>query len=190
MLLNQKNEYESKINDLQDKLADIAKSAVQQPKSTTTVKNNIRNNVYANMPPISDLTREYIQTQVDEHFDSNYFVEGQKGVARFAYNKLLKDEDGTLYVECTDPSRHVYRFKDQDGNIIRDLKARRLTSMIAEPVKLKSRELMMEIDPESCYDFTRIAFMKIKQMDRDNTDFCSELSTLTSEFLLSAPSEV
>jgi hypothetical protein len=169
---------------LLNKYEALAFKAAEQPKTTTHIRNtkNVLNR-YENMPPFSDLTPEYVQEVFDD-FDRSHLIDGQKGVARFTFNKMLKDPEGNLYMECSDPSRHVYRFKDEHGNIVRDLKAKHLTSLIAEPVKNKSLAIMEEIDnPELCERLVN-AFLNIKGIRRDNGDFCSELSYLTSNELI------
>jgi DNA/RNA endonuclease YhcR with UshA esterase domain len=59
---------------------------------------------------------EKIKQLVDEKLTQNHIVDGQKGVAHFAYNILLKDEDGNINYFCTDSSRSIFKFLNNDGN--------------------------------------------------------------------------
>ena len=151
--------------------------------ATTT---NTTKNTYVNMPCIKDLTKEYIQQQVEEHYTRQYFTMGQKGVARFSYDKLLKDRDGNLYLECSDPSRHIFRFKDEYGNIIRDMNAKHLTQIIAEPVNLKSTELLEEIKEDTPWmaEHAESISRQIQQLTRDNSEMCRELGSLTTSIIV------
>jgi hypothetical protein len=179
-----KESYISHIKELENKLENLAIRAIEKPTNQTN--NSIKTNNYINMPSFSDLTPEYVSNQVEEHFNLQYFAQGQKGVARFAYNKLLKDTDGNLYLECTDPSRHVFRFKDELGNVIRDVKAKRLTSIIAEPVMLKSNKILEEVKEEVPWmeEQARKINITLARLGTDNVDLCKELGTLTSATIL------
>ena len=181
-LQQQKEEYENKIERLQDRIQELASRAIDH-SSTTINKTSNRTNNYVNMPRFSKLTPEFVQQQVDEHYDQSYFVKGQKGVAQFAFNRLLKDDEGNLYLECTDPSRQVYRFKDDDGNIARDIKAKKLTAIMVDPIKGKTYEILgqIEMDDPSYKDRASDIAYQIRMIERDNTDMCKELSVLTSE---------
>jgi hypothetical protein len=177
----QEKMYLKQIQDLQDRLENLARAGIEKSTITTNNTTTTTHN-YINMRPFTELTPEYVANQVDEHFTLKYFTQGQKGLARFAYNKLLKDSDGNLYMECSDPSRHVFRIKDSYGSIIRDLKAKRLTSIIAEPVKLKSDQILREIEEDTPWmlDQSRDIALEIQGLSKDNSDMCKELAILVS----------
>lgn len=73
---------------------------------------------------------EKIKQLVDEKLTRNHIVDGQKGVAHFAYNILLKDEDGNINYLCTDSSRSIFKFLNNDGIMEKDIKASRLTNLL------------------------------------------------------------
>jgi len=159
-------------------LHEIAK----QPRTIQNTQNN-QNNLLLLTP--FDLgnadIQQMIQNTVDEHFGKDYFLEGPKGVAQFAVDKLLKDTDGKLKYICTDPSRHIFKFRGDDGDIRRDVKAQRLTSLLTPSVKSKSAILVQENG-----DFTNIhedPYVKkckeVGEIENDNSTFRSELSALT-----------
>jgi hypothetical protein len=88
-------------------------------------------------------------------------------------------------MECSDPSRNVFRIKDNDGNVIRDLKAAQLTSIIAEPVKLKSDQILREIDEDCPWMSNRgheIA-IELRSLQNENSVMCKELAVLTTTSL-------
>jgi len=68
-------------------------------------------------------------------------IQGQKGVAKFAYDTMLKDEEGKLKYICTDPSRQIFQYKNEEGEIQKDVKAKKLTKALLDgELKSVSRE--------------------------------------------------
>jgi hypothetical protein len=145
----------------------------QQPKTTTNMKVTILSSL--------DLSEDRVRRVVEDSFTRNHFLEGQKGVARFAVDYLLRDDQGKLSYICTDPSRHTYRFKQGDSEM-KDIKGKRLTTALAPPVSDKSYRLAVE--EMSDYPEKLIIcsenFSDIKGMNEDNSDFRAELATMTS----------
>ena len=66
------------------------------------------------------------------NYNLEYFLDGQKGVARFVVDNILKDEDNNLKYLCTDASRSTFKYKDKLGNIQKDYEAKRLTNYLVE----------------------------------------------------------
>ena len=65
-----------------------------------------------------------------DKYDINYFLYGQKGIARFAAENLLKDDDGNYTYNCTDPSRNIFKYKNTKGEIEKDVEAKKLTNYL------------------------------------------------------------
>jgi hypothetical protein len=169
------------VSELQDKLEHLAERAIDAAKPT---QNQTINNNYIHLEPLI-LAPDFVNEQVQKHFDRSYFYLGQKGVARFAADKLLKDRNGGFLIECSDPSRQVYRFKDENGEIIRDLQAKHLTSIIAEPISLKTEEILDRIedtDPLYPREMAHKIAYEIYQLKRDNNEnMCRELRILLAK---------
>ena len=164
-------------------LEEIAK----QPKVSNT--QNIQNNKLLNMTPF-DIEDQEVKDKVgviaNEFFSEEYFNCGQKGIARFTVEKILKDIKGQLQYVCTDNSRQVFKYKSNGGDIRTDLKAKQLSKMIYETVITATKSMMSELlekTPGSDTDgVTNLAnnFMAVKELDDgDNTEFRTELATLT-----------
>lgn len=153
----------------------------KQPNTTTTTINN----KLLNMSPLDMNNNNNFKQTIEEHFTKDYMLDGQKGVAKFAYDKLLKDEEGKLKYICTDPARQIYKFKTIEGNIERDVKAKKLTNIIINDVMNKSNNITNEninnsknreifiIYTNNCQD--------IREMKTDNGEFRNELSSLISK---------
>ena len=96
--------------ELSDRELSCVEDIARQPR---TQNNNTQNNLMMLSP--LNLNKEAFAETIRDSFTKDYFLQGQKGVARFAVEKLLRDSDGKLKYVCTDPSRQVYRFKTLDG---------------------------------------------------------------------------
>ena len=113
-------------NDIYKNDHDFVKKLAAQPKNNTNNNNKIRvmNNFFDNPEKVKQL--------VDEKLTQDHICDGQKGVAQFATDFLLRDEDGNINYFCTDPSRSIFKFQNADGEIEKDVKANKLTNMLLE----------------------------------------------------------
>ena len=157
---------------------DIAK----QPKITTGNTNNKILNIAGHLD-FNDL--EKIKNTL-ENFDVNYFLDGQKGFAKFAVENILKDVNTgeNLYI-CTDPSRNIFKFKDQLGEIQKDVEAKKLTKyMVDGGIKKKVCEITHNLLSRDS-DFAKSTDMlfekniEMSNFENDNAIFKKELSSLT-----------
>ena len=121
----------------------VVEEIAKQPKKTT----NKTTNKISLLPRIN-LQQENIKTIIDNKFNDNYFFDGQKGVADFANKHLLKGENGEIGYVCTDASRDAFKYKDQDGNLVKDNRATKLTSSLGEPIRRKSSEIAERLTNE------------------------------------------
>lgn len=103
---------------------DIVASIAQQPKNTT---NNIINLSTLDMDVIKD---RFYDTLVNIIPSDLY--DGQAAIGRMIA-PCLKNEDNTNMLACTDYSRGVFTYKDDQGNLNKDIKCQRLAKMI-EPI--------------------------------------------------------
>lgn len=165
--------------ELAERELDCVETIAKQPRSTT---NNQTNNLML-LTPFDMNDKESFSKTIKEAFNDNYIVEGQKGVAKFAVDKLLKDKNGKLRYVCTDPSRQTYRFKSLDGTIERDIKAKKLTSAIAEDVIRQtyniSSDKIQNGDAEVFLLYSTNT-QDIQEISTDNGEFRNELASLTS----------
>ena len=165
--------------ELSDRELSCVEDIARQPR---TQNNNTQNNLMMLSP--LNLNKEAFAETIRDSFTKDYFLQGQKGVARFAVEKLLRDSDGKLKYVCTDPSRQVYRFKTLDGELERDIKAKKLTSVLAENLTKQSHSLSFEEisnnDDSGVFILCTNNFQDIKEMSEDNGDFRTELASLTT----------
>ena len=182
MYKQQIEKLEQTIKELQDDLKDVAVTAVSRPTSITTNNTHSQNNILMNLTPF-DMNKEKFAEKINEHFDKNYLINGQKGVAQFVVENILKDEEGKLMYICTDPSRQIYRFKGVDGFIERDVKAKRLTNSLYDQIRSKSHSISSEEMKNGDSDIFMVysgRFQDIKELCDDSSEFRIELANLTS----------
>jgi len=173
-------EAENKIY-LQDR--DLVQKLAAQPKTTTNNNDNrirINNNFFDNP--------ERIKQMINEKLTKDYISDGQKGVAQFACNNLLKDENGNMNYICSDPSRHIFKFQNSEGNIEKDLRANKLTNMLIEAgISNKALSIAPSLWTDDDGNINSNKFLtfspytsEIASMQVDNSVFRNELATLTS----------
>ena len=189
-LENQNKIYQEQvkhIKELEAQLASIALAGVT--KSTTT--NNISNinNKILNISPLDLNDSEKFKTILDSKFDTNYILDGQKGLAHFAKDHFLKDDDGKLKYVCTDPGRQTFKYKDELGDIQKDVKAKKLTKILID-AGLKEKNNIIANDwwtsDEGKINSDRFTTLHPKASEIhsisevDNTLFVNELSAITT----------
>ena len=183
-LEKQENNYKEQIKDLQNKLERIGIKAIERP----TTMNNITNNTLtiASFMDFNDLDKA--KNMIKNNLDINHIVDGQKGLARFVKDNLLTDNEGKLTYICTDPSRHIFKYKDSTGEIKKDVEAKKLTNYILEGgIRTKSADIGNEWckDSRGDIDMNKFNIMleqqnKIMRLNDDNNSFKKELASITS----------
>jgi len=189
-LLNEKDEENKRLlmrileleaeNKIYSKDHDFIKIMASQSKNTTTNKIKINNNFFDNP--------ERIKKMIDEKLNKDYVSDGQKGVAQFAYDTLLKDNDGNKNYICSDPSRHIFKFQNSEGNIEKDIKAVKLTNMLIDAgITSKSGSIAPSLwtDEDGSLNVNKFQAYgpytsQISTMQLDNSVFRNELACLTS----------
>ena len=116
------------IKDLQDKLEKLASKAINRP---TTIVSNTTTNNHLNICTSMDFNDiNKIKDIIDNNLNINHVVDGQKGIALFVKENILTDENGNSKYICTDPSRSIFKYKDINGEIKKDVEAKKLTDCI------------------------------------------------------------
>ena len=174
-ILKLREEHKEQIKDLQDKIERMAMKAIEKP---TTTNNLILSSI--------DLSQEHITKMINEKFTKEHFYDGQAGVARFAVDNILKDKDGKLAYVCTDVSRHIFKHVDENGEVVKDVRASKLTKKLTEDVKKMSGQIYIKKSKEKnpnvdCSFFLANKLGEISSIDDDNSKFRNELANLTVE---------
>ena len=184
----QLEKQEEQIKDLQEKLDKIANKAIDRP--TTVVSNTTTNNNLNIMSTLDFNNMDKIKNAIENHLTVNHVVDGQKGLAKFMVDTILTDEKGNLLYVCTDSSRHIFKYKNSDGEINKDVEATKLIAfMVDAGIKVKSFEIAREWykngDENGDVDMTKYGIMvnpqeKIMKIEDESTRFKRELASMTS----------
>ena len=166
-----------------DHIVDIAKKprSVNNNTIKPTTNNTVNNTVI--MTPL-DMSSRAFSEKIANGFSLNDFLQGQAGVAKFAVNNLLRDDNGKLMYVCTDPSRHLFQFRSPHGVIEKDPKAVKLTEAISEEVRKKSSQISSADDNLDSIGIDELVeqYNDIKDISdpNKNTGFRNVLTGLTS----------
>ena len=154
----------------------VVEEIAKQPRTTN-------NNQKVLITTPMDLSQPVVQQAIQRGFSEEYLVQGQKGVARFAVDNILKDEQGKLKYVCTDPSRQIFQYKNEDGSMQKDVRATKLTKALLDgEIKSTSHKIawdnMKDGGDQEFQSYTDY-YYEIKDMETDNSEFSKELSSLT-----------
>jgi hypothetical protein len=141
--IKQLEKQEEQIKDLQNKLDKIANKAIDRP--TTTNHNTVNNKFELNTFP----SQREIDRKIESQFNDKYILDGMKGIAQFVFDHIVKLEDGSMAYACYDTSRQMFKYKDENGNEIKDPKAVKLKKMI-KPGLLKQSKTLLDYFNDEC----------------------------------------
>jgi len=152
---------------------DIAK----QPKTTN-------NNKVLNISTPLDFNDVNKVKNALENYNINYFLEGQKGMAKFAAENILKDPSGEYIYVCTDPSRAIFKYKDETGDIQKDIEAKKLTNyLIQGGIKNVATEISKNFIEKKDTINTDVLLEKnieVIDLECNNNTFKKELAYITT----------
>jgi hypothetical protein len=171
-------EYKEEIHTLQDKLEKLASQAIEHAKPTTNINKNNYINVLTPLPNQSEIGQI-----IRDNLTRQHIIRGQIGIAECVTEYIAKGDDGSVYLVCTDPSRRVFRFKNEFGNVVKDPYLTQFTNMIAEPVEEKTTQILKEVadvDPLYIDRFRELA-REVTMLKKDNTEFCRAMSSMSNQ---------
>ena len=170
---------EKQLSELQTQYNKVVNILAAKPTNTT---NNTTNNIL-NMP-IFDKSDTDIKRIVDEKYDRNFLIDGQKGVARFTDKHITTDENGNRSYMISDVSRGNGKYKTSETEVVTDPEMKGLTRKIHPAVKEKAIKLVQKENPiENKILFD--GFWSVNDMDKNNASFRKEFTSLllTSQIL-------
>jgi len=167
-------------------------SLASKPTSVNTKTTNIQNLV------IADWKKDTISEKVQSDFTIEHLEDGIKGVARFTDQYIIRGVDGKKSLICSDPSRMIFKYKDSEGVIQKDVRATKLKNAIKEPIIKKSQEMFTKetsrlfdvissnTDDSNSWvtnakmDNLRDNFMQVKRIDDNSDIYAKELVLLVN----------
>ena len=136
-------EKSKEVEYLTRQLSSLALEGIKKSTVTNTTSNTSTR--ITNILSPLDLNDEKIKTIVENNLDETYFLDAQKGIARFCFDKLITTENGKRKLICSDPVRERYRYLDQEGNLKEDLGARHFIDKISKPIIETSKKVHINL---------------------------------------------
>ena len=116
--------------ELREDYAKLALKAISRPTQQIT-----QNNKHViNLAPF-DLTQEKAKQIFNDNYTTDHFLQGMKGLVNFVSDHIIKTDTGESIYACYDRSRNVFKYKNEAGEYINDIKAMRLVEIIHPAAK-------------------------------------------------------
>jgi hypothetical protein len=171
------------IDSLQNRLQFLAEKAIERPThhNINTNIGNTKNSTKTQNLIITDWRPEVIKDKVEDNFKLEHIEDGIKGVARFATKYITQDDQGIKCYQCTDSNREIFMYKDSDGVVQKDIKARKLKDVIKEPILKKTAEL----STDECH-----RLMDLMSSSKGKNDDVFEVSNIKMAILTKKTQEI
>lgn len=189
-VLENENLILKSINNLLEKDHECLQDIAKQPKTINNNNNTTNNNnkILNMVSPLDFSDENNLKNIIENNYKLNYIFSGQKGIAQFAVEHLLKDEEGNLKYVCTDPSRNIFKYKDDNGDIKKDIEAKKLTTfLIKGGIKDKAYNMATDwwTNDNGNTDISKFELLSNKAeemriIEEDNSEFKKELVTMTT----------
>jgi len=178
-MLQQEGKYLLQIDKLQERIQELAKLAIDKPTTTNTTTNVLNLSPF-NMEDIS------IKDKINTFYNLEYLRKGHKGVAEFTRENLLLDDKGKLKYVCCDPSRMIFKYRDETGEMRKDVKANRLSKKITPDIMYKAHSIVVdevnklaEEESDRNIEFYDMYF-KLKELEENPEKLGNELTKITT----------
>lgn len=161
--------------------------------SKPSVVNNT-NNTKINNLVIVDFKESSIKDKIENNFTLEYLNDGIKGVAKFTKEHIVASDKGNPTYICSDPSRAIFKYRDENGIIQKDIKATKLKNVIKDPLISKSKILFIKENSRLFDDIAKAEddneitdmmieqittlkdnFLKVKNIDDNQSDYAKEM---------------
>jgi hypothetical protein len=168
----QLKDKDKQIYELQDKLENIAVRAVNRPTTTNNTMTNTNTNNIMNLAPLDmNVLTEKLKTMINENMTEQHLLEGQEGIAKLIA-PCFTIEDGRKLITCTDTSRGIWKSKDNNGNILKDVKANNIAKTV-QPLAVSKADVLIDLDGKKrtkIYELRDIEKRRKERLDLDEKD--------------------
>ena len=108
--------------------------------TNNTINNTIRNQLSSTYT-VDNLEPKQLEDTMRQHYTESDFFGGQKRLAGFCVDRVIKTPDNKMMVCCTDTARKKFKILDIQGNLKEDIEARLLCKKLKVPVKMITKEI-------------------------------------------------
>jgi hypothetical protein len=173
---HQLEQYESRIEKLEDKLFEIARQPKTVNNNTTTTQTS-RNTAIINQLAPYDLTKDQITQLFYQHFNVDTFYGGPEEIAKLTAQVILIDpESQKPKVTCTDISRKKFKYVtyvDEEQAVQVDPGFQKTHDLIKGP--LSQANVRVYVDELKCDDQYRDQWRKNEDFISDRTGFSDKM---------------
>ena len=178
MLENEKNIWVEEKKILLQEKKDLIETIAKNPRKTTNIHTTLNLSVF-------NKSDEDIKQLVEDNYNKEYLIEGQKGVARFTHSHVLKTEPNQMPMyTITDKTRGNGKYKTSNTEVVIDNGMIGLTKKLHPSIKNKAINIAIIEDAmnnEEIYN----GYQEVFKMDDDNSVFREEMIRLTEVSVVS-----
>lgn len=164
-------------DEILNKYEKLAETIAKNPRTITNKNTFISNTVNLS---IFDKTDDDINRIVNEKYNKDYLIAGQKGVARFTHSHVLNTEGGPIY-EITDRSRGHGRYKKSNSEVVRDHGMKGLTTKVLPSIKQKAIKIVQSDPVYFTDEAITYGMNEVYSLNDDNSSFRNEMIKLTEK---------
>jgi hypothetical protein len=163
-----------KIETLEKDNKDLMHILAKNPRKTKTTTIHTTLNL-----SIFNKSDKDIKQLVDDNYNKDYLIEGQKGVARFTHSHVLKTKENQMpmYV-ITDKTRGNGKYKNSNSELVIDNGMQGLTKKIHPSIKNKAINIAIIEDAMNNQEVYE-GYQEVFKMDDDNSVFREEMIRLS-----------
>lgn len=174
ILIDEKKILIDEKNNLIDEKNNLIQTIAKNPRKTTTINNTLNLSVF-------NKSDDDIKQLVNDNFNKDYLIQGQKGVARFTHSHVLKTENNQMPIySITDKSRGNGKYRSSNSEIVIDNGMQGLTKKLHPSIKNKAINIAINEDAmnnPSVYN----GYQEVFNMDDDNSVFRQEMVRLSDD---------
>jgi hypothetical protein len=141
-------QHEKTITKLEQKIAQcdafiqtLAREGSNKVTTTNNTVNNTIRNQLSSTYTVDNLEPKQLEDTMRQHYTESDFFGGQKRLAGFCVDRVIKTPDNKMMVCCTDMARKKFKILDVQGNLKEDIEARLLCKKLKVPVKMITKEI-------------------------------------------------
>ena len=170
-LEKEKNNWLEEKKDLIQEKKDLIQTLAKNTRKTTNIHNTVNLSVF-------NKTEEDIKQLVEDNYNKEYLIEGQKGVARFTHSHVLKTEANQMPMyTITDKTRGNGKYKSSNSEVVIDNGMHGLTKKLHPSIKNKAINIAIIEDAMNNQDVYE-GYQEVFKMDDDNSVFREEMIRL------------
>ena len=171
LLENEKNIWLEEKKILLQEKKDLIETIAKNPRKTTNIHTNLNLSVF-------NKSDEDIKQLVQDNYNKEYLIEGQKGVARFTHSHVLKTEPNQLPMyTITDKTRGNGKYKTSNSEVVIDNGMQGLTKKLHPSIKNKAINIAIIEDAMNNKEVYE-GYQEVFKMDDDNSVFRDEMIRL------------